>query len=36
VVVADEENHLLFRSTTPIEDLTKQFIRAGMLNPPGD
>jgi arylsulfatase A-like enzyme len=35
-VVEDEENHLLFRSATPLSDLTKQFIRAELLNPPGE
>jgi arylsulfatase A-like enzyme len=33
-VVEDEENHLLFRSATSLGSLTKQFIRAEMLNPP--
>jgi hypothetical protein len=36
VIVEDEENHLLFRSTTPVGGLSRQFIRAGMVNPPGE
>lgn len=35
-VVEDEENHLLFRSATSIGDEPKQFIRAEMVNPPGE
>lgn len=35
-IVEDEENHLLFRSATPVGDLSRQFIRAGMINPPGE
>lgn len=34
VIVEDDENHLLFRSATPVEDVPRQFIRAGMTNPP--
>jgi arylsulfatase A-like enzyme len=36
IVVEDEDNHLLFRSATPLGGQTKQFIRAEMLNPPGE
>ena len=35
-VVEDEENHLLFRSATPLSNVTRQFIRAEMVNPPGE
>ena len=35
-VVEDEEHHLLFRSATSIGDGPKQFIRADMVNPPGE
>jgi hypothetical protein len=35
-VVEDEEHHLLFRSATPVGGQTQQFIRAEMLNPPGE
>jgi arylsulfatase A-like enzyme len=34
VVVEDEQNHLLFRSATPVGHASRQFIRAVMLNPP--
>ncbi|MFZ9936026.1 MAG: sulfatase-like hydrolase/transferase, partial [Luteolibacter sp.] len=36
VIVEDEENHLLFRSSAPVGELSRQFIRAGMVNPPGE
>lgn len=36
IVVEDEESHLLFRSATPVGGQAKQFIRAEMLNPPGE
>ena len=35
-VVEDEENHLLLRSATPLSNVTRQFIRAEMVNPPGE
>jgi hypothetical protein len=35
VIVEDEPNHLLFRSATPVSGTDRQFIRAGMINPPG-
>jgi arylsulfatase A-like enzyme len=35
VVVEDEQNHLLFRSATPVSGAARQFIRAEMVNPPG-
>lgn len=35
VVVEDEQNHLLFRSATPVSGAPRQFIRAEMINPPG-
>jgi arylsulfatase A-like enzyme len=35
VIVEDGEDHLLFRSATPVGGVTRQFIRAVMLNPPG-
>lgn len=35
VVIEDEEDHLLFRSATPVGGAARQFIRAGMVNPPG-
>lgn len=35
-VVEDEQDHLLFRSATPIGGTVRQFIRAEMLNPPGE
>jgi arylsulfatase A-like enzyme len=35
VVVEDEQNHLLFRSATPVSGTARQFIRAEMVNPPG-
>lgn len=35
-VVEDEPNHLLFRSTTPVGQTPRQFIRAVMLNPPAE
>ena len=34
-VVEDEESHLLFRSSTPLGELPRQFIRAEMIDPPG-
>jgi arylsulfatase A-like enzyme len=33
VIVEDEENHLLFRSPTPIDEEPRQFIRAGITEP---
>jgi len=36
VIVEDGENHLLFRSTTPVAGSAKQFIRAVMVNPPNE
>jgi arylsulfatase A-like enzyme len=36
VIVEDEENHLLFRSSSPVEDVSRQFIRARMINPPAE
>ena len=36
VVAEDGENHLLFRSTTPLDEQPRQFIRAGIVNPPGE
>jgi arylsulfatase A-like enzyme len=36
VVVEDEQNHLLFRSATPLSGATRQFIRAEMIDPPGE
>lgn len=35
VVIEDEQNHLLFRSATPLNGAARQFIRAEMVNPPG-
>jgi arylsulfatase A-like enzyme len=35
VVVEDEANHILFRSTTPVTGADRQFIRAEMIDPPG-
>jgi len=35
VVVEDEQNHLLFRSATPVSGAARQFIRAEMVDPPG-
>ena len=34
-VIEDEQNHLLFRSATPVSGAARQFIRAEMVNPPG-
>jgi len=34
IIVEDEPNHLLFRSTTPVSEADRQFIRAEMINPP--
>lgn len=36
VIVEDGENHLLFRSTTPVAGSATQFIRAVMVNPPNE
>ena len=35
IIVEDEQNHLLFRSATPVSGLDRQFIRSQMVNPPG-
>ena len=35
VAIEDEQNHLLFRSATPVSGAARQFIRAQMVNPPG-
>ena len=36
IVAEDAESHLLFRSTTPVDGSPKQFIRAAIVDPPGE
>ncbi|MCU0795178.1 MAG: sulfatase-like hydrolase/transferase [Akkermansiaceae bacterium] len=35
IILEDEPNHLLFRSTTPMSGAERQFIRVEMVEPPG-